>query len=347
MRTIGVSPMEALVLPRILAAVLMMPLLGVYSSVIAIIGGGVHRRPHARHPVRHLPHPDPGSGADLRRVGQPDQGAGVRADRRRSPGAIRGCRSRAIPSRSGCARPRRWCRRSSWSSCSTRSSRCSSARSAGDEHGQRSRGRRRRQLREEVLEEARDDIAVGFDGEYPIEIEGLRQQLRRAGDPREPLAQGQARRDPRRGRRLGHRQVGADALDHRAADPRRRRDPRVRRGHDRRRAERGSLGAQPLGRAVPGRGAVLDADGGRERRGAAQAVLSRARGRAAARDRAFQGDAQRAARRGGGEVSVRAVGRDEEARRARRARWRSIPSCCSSTSRPPGSTRSARPISTA
>jgi phospholipid/cholesterol/gamma-HCH transport system permease protein len=38
MRTIGVSPIEALVLPRILAAVLMMPLLGFYSSVVAIIG---------------------------------------------------------------------------------------------------------------------------------------------------------------------------------------------------------------------------------------------------------------------------------------------------------------------
>ena len=41
MRTIGVSPMEALVLPRTLAAVLMMPLLGFYASVIAIIGGGL------------------------------------------------------------------------------------------------------------------------------------------------------------------------------------------------------------------------------------------------------------------------------------------------------------------
>ncbi len=39
MRTIGVSPVEALVIPRILAAVLMMPLLGFYSAVIAIIGG--------------------------------------------------------------------------------------------------------------------------------------------------------------------------------------------------------------------------------------------------------------------------------------------------------------------
>jgi len=40
MRTIGVSPMEALVMPRALAAIIMMPLLGFYSSVIAVIGGG-------------------------------------------------------------------------------------------------------------------------------------------------------------------------------------------------------------------------------------------------------------------------------------------------------------------
>ena len=41
MRTIGVSPMEALVLPRFLATVLMMPLLAAYASVVAIIGGGL------------------------------------------------------------------------------------------------------------------------------------------------------------------------------------------------------------------------------------------------------------------------------------------------------------------
>lgn len=39
MRTIGVSPMEALVVPRVLASMIMMPLLGFYSAVIAIIGG--------------------------------------------------------------------------------------------------------------------------------------------------------------------------------------------------------------------------------------------------------------------------------------------------------------------
>ncbi|PVX28053.1 ABC transporter permease [Sphingomonas pokkalii] len=41
MRTIGVSPMEALVLPRTLAVVFMLPLLGFYSSIISIIGGGL------------------------------------------------------------------------------------------------------------------------------------------------------------------------------------------------------------------------------------------------------------------------------------------------------------------
>jgi phospholipid/cholesterol/gamma-HCH transport system permease protein len=41
MRTIGVNPMEALVLPRVIAAVLMLPLLGFYASLIAMIGGGL------------------------------------------------------------------------------------------------------------------------------------------------------------------------------------------------------------------------------------------------------------------------------------------------------------------
>ncbi|RZM30895.1 MAG: ABC transporter permease [Sphingomonas sp.] len=41
MRTIGVSPMEALVLPRTIAAIVMMPLLGFYASMIALLGGGL------------------------------------------------------------------------------------------------------------------------------------------------------------------------------------------------------------------------------------------------------------------------------------------------------------------
>jgi phospholipid/cholesterol/gamma-HCH transport system permease protein len=39
MRTIGVSPVEALIIPRVLAAILMMPLLGFYAALMSIIGG--------------------------------------------------------------------------------------------------------------------------------------------------------------------------------------------------------------------------------------------------------------------------------------------------------------------
>jgi phospholipid/cholesterol/gamma-HCH transport system permease protein len=41
MRTIGVAPMEALIMPRVAAAVLCMPLLSVYAALIALIGGGL------------------------------------------------------------------------------------------------------------------------------------------------------------------------------------------------------------------------------------------------------------------------------------------------------------------
>lgn len=41
MRTIGVSPMEALVFPRMLAAIIMMPLLGFYATLVSILGGGL------------------------------------------------------------------------------------------------------------------------------------------------------------------------------------------------------------------------------------------------------------------------------------------------------------------
>ena len=40
MRTIGVSPVEALVIPRMIAAVLMMPLLAFWSMLLTLIGGG-------------------------------------------------------------------------------------------------------------------------------------------------------------------------------------------------------------------------------------------------------------------------------------------------------------------
>ena len=41
MRTIGVSPIEALVIPRMIAAIVMMPLLAFWSMLLSLIGGGV------------------------------------------------------------------------------------------------------------------------------------------------------------------------------------------------------------------------------------------------------------------------------------------------------------------
>jgi phospholipid/cholesterol/gamma-HCH transport system permease protein len=41
MRTIGVSPVEALVIPRIIAAVVMMPLLAFWAMLTSLIGGGI------------------------------------------------------------------------------------------------------------------------------------------------------------------------------------------------------------------------------------------------------------------------------------------------------------------
>lgn len=41
MRTIGLDPVEILVLPRVIALVVMMPLLAFYASILAIVGGGL------------------------------------------------------------------------------------------------------------------------------------------------------------------------------------------------------------------------------------------------------------------------------------------------------------------
>ena len=41
MRTIGVSPIEALVIPRMLASVVMMPLLSFYAMMMSLLGGGM------------------------------------------------------------------------------------------------------------------------------------------------------------------------------------------------------------------------------------------------------------------------------------------------------------------
>ena len=58
MRTIGVSPVEALVLPRVIAAVVMMPLLSFWAMLMALLGGGMFVWLVARHSADHL-HPAP------------------------------------------------------------------------------------------------------------------------------------------------------------------------------------------------------------------------------------------------------------------------------------------------
>jgi ABC-type transporter Mla maintaining outer membrane lipid asymmetry permease subunit MlaE len=82
MRTIGVSPMEALVVPRVLAALLMMPLLGFYSAVIAIVGGGPVLLDLARDPPGHLRSADSRGRADDRPLADADQGPRLRFDHR-------------------------------------------------------------------------------------------------------------------------------------------------------------------------------------------------------------------------------------------------------------------------
>ncbi len=91
MRTIGVSPIEALVIPRMLAAVVMMPLLSFYSML-----SHHHWRRHflldqPRHSAADLRAAPPGGRADPRPVDRPDQGAGVRVHHRDWSAVSRAC----------------------------------------------------------------------------------------------------------------------------------------------------------------------------------------------------------------------------------------------------------------
>jgi hypothetical protein len=70
MRTIGVSPMEALVLPRVAWRTLMMPLLGFYASLCRDRGRRRLLLDRARHPAGHLHPAHPRSRADDRFLGR-------------------------------------------------------------------------------------------------------------------------------------------------------------------------------------------------------------------------------------------------------------------------------------
>ena len=130
MRTIGVSPIEALVIPRMLAAVLMMPLLGFWAMLLALLGGGMFCWLCARNPAGHLHPAHAGGGSDHRPLGglikAPVFGLIIALS-----GCFQGMLVEGNGEEVGCAPPPRSSRRSSWSSCSTPSSPSSSPRSAG------------------------------------------------------------------------------------------------------------------------------------------------------------------------------------------------------------------------
>ncbi len=53
MRTIGLDPMDTLVLPRILALMITLPLLTFYADVLGLLGGAIMATIHARY--QHVP----------------------------------------------------------------------------------------------------------------------------------------------------------------------------------------------------------------------------------------------------------------------------------------------------
>src|ERR1044072_2355494 len=134
MRTLGIAPMDTLVLPRILALVVALPLLTFIGDLMGLAGGGVmafallgldedargdRRHAHARHrPDGHAgaaAHPRSRRGAaasDLHR--RPDGACRRRRDGLRFARSRRRCARRSTPcARSASPRWTRWCCRAS------------------------------------------------------------------------------------------------------------------------------------------------------------------------------------------------------------------------------------------
>lgn len=118
---------------------------------------------------------------------------------------------------------------------------------------------------------------------------------------------------------------------------------RVRRVDDRQAGGRGQGDPPPLGRAVPERRLVLDADRRREYRGAAARYYPRLSEQLLDEIAGYKIAMSGLPAEAGPKYPSGC--RDAQAP-ASPARWRSTPICCSSTSRPPGWTRSAPPPST-
>lgn len=151
---------------------------------------------------------------------------------------------------------------------------------------------------------------IGHLGTRPAQPLRHPDRARRPGPGRAP------RRDPRRGRRLGYRQVGADAQHPRPARARCRPHQCARRGHRVQAPRRPPARGAQYRRAVPGRRAVLLAERGRERAGTAEGALRRTARQLALRTGAAEGETGRTAGRCDQQAALAAVRRHAQARRA-------------------------------
>ena len=115
LRTIGIAPMELLVLPKLLALIIALPLLTVYADVMGVLGGMVMARAAARRraSATFLDRLDEAISLDV--VSDRDrQGAGVCRDHRAGR-LLSGLPGRAAAPTASAGRPRSaWCSRSSW-----------------------------------------------------------------------------------------------------------------------------------------------------------------------------------------------------------------------------------------
>ena len=141
LRTMGFDPIEVLILPRILALVIAVPILTFLGSMAALYGGGLVSLALRRHPAGSISCRAcvKRSRADVR--SRHDQGAVHGAGHRRCRLRRRLAGARAAPNRSASRPPIRWSNRSSSSSCSMAFSPCSSRRSECE------RWRRHRRIR--------------------------------------------------------------------------------------------------------------------------------------------------------------------------------------------------------
>ena len=122
LRTLAVDPVQYLVVPRMLALMLMLPLLACYAMLMGILGGGDRRGPRLRHRPAGICAADAADDRHRGFRGRHLQGRGVRGHRRGGGVPARACAAARTRRRSAMPPPRPWSPRSSASSWPTRSS---------------------------------------------------------------------------------------------------------------------------------------------------------------------------------------------------------------------------------